>query len=199
MRRRDRFKRVFEAIMPSRPSSPGTSPLIQPQPGGAPQIRPRPTITIDTDVSSSGITISTADPQLAPSPSGSVLAGTGPSLGELPVAGADSKELVIDNLRLVFDVVEKLGGFAQTVPFIAPVAGLLSQIVKGYNEIKDTHDKRDLLIARVIAIAQDLYATVCRMEDTAHIDLIERLRPDIETYIGFALFFCGSPGSLKYG
>lgn len=44
----------------------------------------------------------------------------------------DSKPLVVDNLALAFDITEKLAGFVQTVPFIAPAAGVLGQIVKAY-------------------------------------------------------------------
>ncbi|KAJ7653578.1 ankyrin repeat-containing domain protein [Mycena polygramma] len=179
--RRQRLKGAFQAMLPSPSSSHISSPPpVQPQPAVAPEIRPRPVIRIDTDAGPSDIAVSTTDPPLASPPHGSFSVPAAES--SPPIAGEDSKELVIDNLRLVLDVIDKLGGFAQTVPFIAPVAGLLSNIAKAYNEVKETHDKRDVLIARVIAIAQDLYATIFRMEDTKHIDLIERLRPDIETY-----------------
>ncbi|KAJ7613825.1 hypothetical protein DFH06DRAFT_136367 [Mycena polygramma] len=187
MRRRDHLKRVFGAFLPSRPSSPASSPPIQQQPVVVPEIRPRPALRIDTGASPPDTAVSITDPPLAAAhKSLSVLAGAvAASSDDLPLAGfkpTDSRDIVIDNLGVAFDVAEKLVGFAQTVPFIAPVAGLLSQIVKTYNEVKETHDKRNVLVLRVMAIAEDLYTTVRRLEDTKHIDLIKRLRPDIENY-----------------
>ncbi|KAJ7206286.1 ankyrin repeat-containing domain protein [Mycena pura] len=101
------------------------------------------------------------------------------------IAGAEitnSKDLVIDNISLALDVAEKLAGFVQTVPFIAPAAEFLSQIVKAYKEAKDTNDKRDALLGRITGITQDLCAAILRMEARNEVDLIGRLKPDIETY-----------------
>ncbi|KAJ7227586.1 hypothetical protein B0H12DRAFT_1193209 [Mycena haematopus] len=108
-----------------------------------------------------------------------------PSANDSPIAGAEvtnSKDLAIDNLALAFDVAEKLAGFVQTVPFIAPAAGLLSQIAKVYKEAEDTNDKREALLSRITGITEDLCATILRMEARNDIDLIGRLKPDIETY-----------------
>ncbi|KAF7358982.1 hypothetical protein MSAN_01238700 [Mycena sanguinolenta] len=66
------------------------------------------------------------------------------------------KNGLVDNAAFALDVVEKLAAFAQTVPFVAPVAGFLSQIVKVYNEVQDTHDKRNILLDRITNIAEDL-------------------------------------------
>ncbi|KAJ7434127.1 hypothetical protein B0H11DRAFT_2258741 [Mycena galericulata] len=112
-----------------------------------------------------------------------------PSAGNFPLAAAaakstNSQDVVIDNIALALDMAEKLAGFAQTVPFIAPAAGFLSQIVKTYKEVKATNDKRDALLAQITAITQDLCATILRMEATNHIDLIGRLKADVETYTG---------------
>jgi hypothetical protein len=57
------------------------------------------------------------------------------SESNLPGVGATStsaKDTTFDNLALVLDITEKLAGFAQTIPFIAPAAGFLSQILKAY-------------------------------------------------------------------
>ncbi|KAJ7866331.1 hypothetical protein B0H13DRAFT_1898146 [Mycena leptocephala] len=62
--------------------------------------------------------------------------------------------------------------------------GLLSQGLKVYKEVKDTNDERDRLLARVTCINQDLCATILHMEGTNHLDLLMRLKPDIETYAG---------------
>ncbi|KAJ7617291.1 hypothetical protein FB45DRAFT_801092, partial [Roridomyces roridus] len=93
-----------------------------------------------------------------------------------------SKDFVVSNAALVLDIVEKLSGFAQTIPFIAPAAGFLSQIVKAYQEVRDTQDERDALLGVITGISQDLCATVLRMEATDHLDLVGRLKVDIETY-----------------
>ncbi|KAJ7127852.1 ankyrin repeat-containing domain protein [Mycena epipterygia] len=102
-----------------------------------------------------------------------------------PVTGAKStlgSELVIDNIALTLNLVENLAGFFQTVPFIAPVAGLMSEILKIYQEVKDTNDKREALLAQITDISHDLCATVLRMEATNHRDLVGRLKADVETY-----------------
>ncbi|KAJ7723733.1 hypothetical protein DFH07DRAFT_1067168 [Mycena maculata] len=130
----------------------------------------------------------TADPRSTTSPgdtTSSPPVATAPSARDLPVAGANStgtKDSVIDNLALALDVTEKLASFAQTIPFIAPAAGFLSQILKTYKEVKDASDKRDALLDRVTSITQDLCGTILRMEATNHLDMIGRLKPDIETY-----------------
>ncbi|KAJ7110801.1 ankyrin repeat-containing domain protein [Mycena crocata] len=99
---------------------------------------------------------------------------------EPPVKATD---LGIDNIALVFDLAEKLAGFFQTgVPFIAPVAGCLSQIAKAYKEVRATSEKRDVLLARVTLTTQHLYTTILRMQETNHSGLIGRLKPDVDTY-----------------
>ncbi|KAJ7473700.1 ankyrin repeat-containing domain protein [Mycena galericulata] len=110
-----------------------------------------------------------------------------PAAGDFPAGdtaakSTNSKDIVIDNIALALDMAEKLAGFVKTVPFIAPAAGFLSQIVKTYKEVKATNDKRDALLAQITAITQDLCATILRMEATNHIDLIGRLKADVETY-----------------
>ncbi|KAJ6487630.1 hypothetical protein C8R45DRAFT_253502 [Mycena sanguinolenta] len=100
----------------------------------------------------------------------------------IEVEPTSAKTPLVDNLTLALEVTEKLATFAQKIPFIAPIAGVLSQILKTYKEVKDTDDKRDALLTRSTRIAQDLCATILRMEATNHVDLIGRLRSDIEAY-----------------
>ncbi|KAJ7319384.1 hypothetical protein DFH08DRAFT_1086266 [Mycena albidolilacea] len=52
-----------------------------------------------------------------------------------------TNDSAIDNAVLVLDIVEKLSGFAQTIPFIAPAAGFLSQILKAYKESESEVEK----------------------------------------------------------
>ncbi|KAJ7937570.1 hypothetical protein B0H13DRAFT_2302733 [Mycena leptocephala] len=108
-----------------------------------------------------------------------------PSASDPPIGGTKSsiaKESVISNLTTALSLVEKVANVAKTVPLIAPVASLLSEILKTYSEVKDTHEKRDKLLADVTEITTDLCGTILRMEATNHVDLIGRLKADIETY-----------------
>ncbi|KAJ7269747.1 ankyrin repeat-containing domain protein [Mycena rebaudengoi] len=73
---------------------------------------------------------------------------------------------------------------SKPVPFIAPVAGCLSQIIKVYKEVEATDEKRDALLRRIVSISHDLHATVLRMEAAGHVDILTRLKPDLETYAG---------------
>ncbi|KAJ7079508.1 ankyrin repeat-containing domain protein [Mycena crocata] len=90
--------------------------------------------------------------------------------------------LAIDNIALTLGLVEKVAALFQTVPFIAPVAALMSEILKAYKEVKDTNDKRESLFIRITDISHDLCATVLRMEATNHLDLVGRLKSDIDKY-----------------
>jgi hypothetical protein len=56
-------------------------------------------------------------------------------------------------------------------------------------EVKDTDDKRDALLSRSAGIGQDLCATILQMKATSHVDLIGRLRPDIEAYTRLIFLF----------
>jgi hypothetical protein len=55
-------------------------------------------------------------------------------------------------------------------------------------EVKDTKDKRDALLARIMDISRDLRGTILRMDATNHRDLVTRLVPDVETYAKLNLF-----------
>ncbi|KAJ7260217.1 ankyrin repeat-containing domain protein [Mycena rebaudengoi] len=192
-RRRDCFKDALGAVFSSHPSSPSSPPSSTTDPSaiaGTPVIIPEAT--------SVGTTLSEAPSVLnsvAISPSESVPGNVTPN----------SKDLVVDQLSLAVDAAEKLAGLVTNVPFIAPVAGLLSQIVTVYKEIKDVDDKRDSLLGRITSITQDLCATILRMEAANHVDLLGRLKPDVEKYtslLGEASKFIvdyGGLGSIRRG
>ncbi|KAJ7445583.1 ankyrin repeat-containing domain protein [Mycena latifolia] len=60
----------------------------------------------------------------------------------------------------------------------------MNEILKVYKEVKDTNEKRDVLLANIADLSRDLCGTVLRMEATNHVDLIGRLKADIEAYTG---------------
>ncbi|KAJ6538312.1 hypothetical protein DFH09DRAFT_1283392 [Mycena vulgaris] len=91
-------------------------------------------------------------------------------------------EFVVDNLSVAVDVAEKVAEILQVAPVIAPVGALLSQILEVYQDMKSTHEKRDVLAATITALSGDICATVLRMEGTKCSDLMVRLKADLEKY-----------------
>jgi hypothetical protein len=112
---------------------------------------------------------------------------------------------VIDNLALAASVVEGISDAVDKFPLVGPVAGLLSQILKKcrvsettskfevspikcasffFQEIKDMHEQRDVLVTRLTKTAGDLHGTIMRMEANNHTDSIGRLKGDVEEYVG---------------
>ncbi|KAJ7114736.1 ankyrin repeat-containing domain protein [Mycena epipterygia] len=89
----------------------------------------------------------------------------------------------VDNLALAANIAEKIGNVVGNVPLVAPVAALLSEIVKTYKEIKDMHEKRNALLTRITDLANDLHGTIMRMEATKYVDGTGRLEPDIAEYV----------------
>ncbi|KAJ7286590.1 hypothetical protein C8J57DRAFT_1664818 [Mycena rebaudengoi] len=81
-------------------------------------------------------------------------------------------------------IVESISGAIDKFPLVGPVAALLSQILKKCREIKDMHEQRDVLVARLAKTAGDLHGTIMRMEANNHADTAGRLKADIEEYIG---------------
>ncbi|KAJ7434133.1 hypothetical protein B0H11DRAFT_2296458 [Mycena galericulata] len=177
--------RKLAAKVHSRPSSPANVPSTpEPTLNQVSQASiPADTLTISTEAASS---VSLTNPPAGDTSSVPSIFVV-PAAGDFPAAGAaakstNSQDCVIDNIALALDMAEKLAGFVKTVPFIAPAAGFLSQIVKTYKEVKATNDKRDALLARIIPISQDLCATISQMNATNHPDLIGRLKVDVEKY-----------------
>ncbi|KAJ7827574.1 hypothetical protein B0H13DRAFT_2439244 [Mycena leptocephala] len=149
------------------------------------QDSPQSTDTDSTQPNTGLSQAATPDVHAAPSDSPPADGSSIPRETEAPLTRGVTEDAVVSNISLALDVAEKLAGYFRTVPFVAPAAGLLSQGLKVYKEVKDTHDERDRLLARVTCINQDLCATILRMEGTSHGDLLMRLKSDVETYAGF--------------
>ncbi|KAJ6509822.1 ankyrin repeat-containing domain protein [Mycena vulgaris] len=109
-----------------------------------------------------------------------------PSTSDPPNDHALSRtaESVVDNIPLVLELVAQIANIAAKVPFIAPIAALTTGILKAYREAKDMDEKRNVLFTHITNLSGDLSATVLRMEATNHVDLIGRLRVDMEAYAG---------------
>ncbi|KAJ7464497.1 hypothetical protein FB451DRAFT_440150 [Mycena latifolia] len=110
-----------------------------------------------------------------------------PSAGNPPSASAKSTskgDTAIDNVALALNLAQQVGNIVQKVPFIAPTAALMLELVKVYKEVKDTNEKRDVVLANITGLTHDLCGTILRMEATNHLDLIGRLKADLETYTG---------------
>lgn len=134
---------------------------------------------------------------------------SGKNINSQGIQSTITTDSAIDNLALVLNLVQQVMNVVQKVPFVAPVAAAMSEILKAYKvcfrfvgalhtssyllcclqEVKDTNEKRDVLFAQISAITRDLCATILRMEETNHVDLLGRLKGDLETYAGLALFF----------
>ncbi|KAJ7279629.1 hypothetical protein C8J57DRAFT_1570568 [Mycena rebaudengoi] len=91
---------------------------------------------------------------------------------------------VTDNLALAAGIVESISGAVDKFPLVGPAFALLSQILKTCREIKDMHEQRDVLVARLTKTAGDLHGTIMRMETNNHTHSTGRLKADIEEYLG---------------
>ncbi|KAJ7445595.1 ankyrin repeat-containing domain protein [Mycena latifolia] len=133
------------------------------------------------------------DSSRAPTPSPaspaplSISTPSAPSANDQPATAANSistADGAVDNLTVVLGLVQQVSNIVQKAPFIAPVAGLMTEILTAYKEVKATDDKRDALLANIVDLSRDLCSTILRMDATNHIDLIGRLKADIEIYAG---------------
>ncbi|KAJ6487592.1 hypothetical protein C8R45DRAFT_252300 [Mycena sanguinolenta] len=150
---------VTGAFRPQRsPSS-----TSQSVPSAVTNIPSTPSQTPGAAVPSAAIPHSTTFPGTSPSIAPVAVASSASGTPTIGVESTSAETPLVDNLTLALDVTEKL-------------------ILKTYKEAKDTDDKRDALLAQSTSIGQDLCATILRMEATNHVDLIGRLRPDIEAY-----------------
>ncbi|KAJ7114718.1 ankyrin repeat-containing domain protein [Mycena epipterygia] len=89
----------------------------------------------------------------------------------------------VDNLALAANIVEKIAKVVNKVPLIAPVAALLSELLKTYKEIKDMPGKRNTLVTRITDLTDDVHGTIMRMEATKYVDTMGRLKSDMEEYV----------------
>ncbi|KAJ7841130.1 hypothetical protein B0H13DRAFT_2365903 [Mycena leptocephala] len=88
-----------------------------------------------------------------------------------------TKDTIVDNIALAVDVVQTFQ--ASLNQFLSSSRG--SFAVPNYY-MKATDEKRDILLARIMDITRDLHATVLRMETTGHVNVLTRLKSDLETY-----------------
>ncbi|KAJ7894077.1 hypothetical protein B0H13DRAFT_2276518 [Mycena leptocephala] len=161
---------------PSRPSTPVESPSAHLQaavPAPIPATGPAQPVSAPPSKNPSPTTNTPSISLLSPSASNPPIATT---------KSTKTKDTIVDNVALAVDVVADLSGFIESVPFIEPVARLLSRIITVYKKVKATDEKRDALLARIMNITRDLHATVLRMESTGHVDVLTRLKSDLEIY-----------------
>ncbi|KAJ7635887.1 hypothetical protein B0H17DRAFT_1187473 [Mycena rosella] len=115
-----------------------------------------------------------------------------PPADNLPVADREASNrkesvvnIIVDNLAQAAEICEKIANVVDKAPLIAPLAALVSTILKTCKEIKDTYEHRNNLFRRIERIALDLHGTIMRMETTQYSDdSTGRLKADIEEYVG---------------
>ncbi|KAJ7112583.1 ankyrin repeat-containing domain protein [Mycena epipterygia] len=89
--------------------------------------------------------------------------------------------LSIDNLALAANIVEKIANVVDKVPFVAPVAALLSEVLKTCKEIQDMGENRNTLDTLIGKITKDLNETKAGLED---VQSTGSLKKDMEEYVG---------------
>ncbi|KAJ6524616.1 hypothetical protein DFH09DRAFT_1046736 [Mycena vulgaris] len=88
----------------------------------------------------------------------------------------------VDNLALAVNLIEKIANVVDRVPFAAPVAAPVSEILKTYKDVKETHENRDTLCGRHTKLTGDLHGTVLRLEASSYVEGTGRLKADLEEY-----------------
>ncbi|KAJ7112601.1 ankyrin repeat-containing domain protein [Mycena epipterygia] len=89
--------------------------------------------------------------------------------------------LNVDNLALAANIVEKIANVVDKVPFVAPVAALLSEVLKTCKEIQDMGENRNTLNTKLGKITKDLDETKTRLDVE---QITGSLRKDVEEYAG---------------
>ncbi|KAJ7112592.1 hypothetical protein C8R44DRAFT_985049 [Mycena epipterygia] len=89
--------------------------------------------------------------------------------------------LNFNNLVLAANIVEKIAKVVDKVPVIAPVAALLSEILKTCKEIQDMGENRNTLNTRLGKITKDLDEAKTRLDAE---QITGSLRKDAEEYAG---------------
>ncbi|KAJ7112597.1 hypothetical protein C8R44DRAFT_882361 [Mycena epipterygia] len=89
--------------------------------------------------------------------------------------------LNIDNLALAANIVEKIANVVDKVPFVAPVAALLSEVLKTCKEIQDVGENRNTLNTRLGKIIKDLNETKSKLEAVQTTGSLSR---DVDEYAG---------------
>ncbi|KAF7356057.1 ANK-REP-REGION domain-containing protein [Mycena venus] len=96
--------------------------------------------------------------------------------------GSGKVESVISNLSTALKVVQQVGNIIESVPFIAPIGAILSELVKVYKEVKDTYDKRDILLDKVASLARDIGGSILELKNSGVVERVGRLKTDLEEY-----------------
>ncbi|KAJ7289874.1 hypothetical protein C8J57DRAFT_1278578 [Mycena rebaudengoi] len=89
----------------------------------------------------------------------------------------------IDKLAVAANIVERIATVVDSWPFVAPVAALLSEILKTCREVNEMHEQKDTLVIRLAKIAEDIHGTIMRMEVNNYTDGTGRLKKDTEEYV----------------
>ncbi|KAJ6527970.1 hypothetical protein DFH09DRAFT_161679 [Mycena vulgaris] len=171
----------------SRPSSP-----VQPELVASPEVTPisaRASTQDKTSAVAAGAQASSATDPQATSASGDPpsipLVVVSPPLSISPVAkkSTDTKDLTIGTIDFALGLVKEFADIGGTAPFVGPVATVLSKIIEAYQKTKDVKEKRDTLLGLITDIARDLSNAISQMKENKLVALLERLKPDVETYI----------------
>ncbi|KAJ7458965.1 ankyrin repeat-containing domain protein [Mycena latifolia] len=88
----------------------------------------------------------------------------------------------VDNLALAAELCEKIANVVDKAPFVAPLAALVSTILKTCKEIEDTKGHRNDLFKRITKITSNLHGAIMRMETTQYEEDTGRLTADMEEY-----------------
>ncbi|KAJ7466547.1 hypothetical protein FB451DRAFT_1561205 [Mycena latifolia] len=103
-----------------------------------------------------------------------------------PVADSKATDSVgnnfVDNLTLAAELCEKIANVVDKAPLVAPLAMLVSMILKTCKEIKDTKGHHNDLFKRITKIASDLHGTIMQMEKTQYKEDTGHLKADMEEY-----------------
>ncbi|KAJ7112611.1 hypothetical protein C8R44DRAFT_985058 [Mycena epipterygia] len=89
--------------------------------------------------------------------------------------------LNVDNLALAANIAEKIANVVDKVPFVAPVAALLSEVLKTCKEIQDMGENRNTLDTLIGKITKDLNEMKTGLED---VQIPGSLKKDVEEYAG---------------
>ncbi|KAJ6474844.1 hypothetical protein C8R45DRAFT_935372 [Mycena sanguinolenta] len=94
---------------------------------------------------------------------------------------------IIDNLSLALQLAQQVAYITEAAPFFGPAAKLLSNLLGSYNEMTSVNEKRDVLATHIADLTGDLTATVLQMKAINYLDLVGRLRGDLDQYFALSL------------
>ncbi|KAJ7172246.1 hypothetical protein C8R46DRAFT_1085272 [Mycena filopes] len=98
-------------------------------------------------------------------------------------ANASESMPVLDGLTLALEIAAQVTKIVGAAPFLEPARNLLTEIIKSYQEVKSTNEKRDALAIHIADITGDICAPLLRVEATEdQSELIQRLKSDLQKY-----------------